>query len=104
VASASAALATLGESPEHVIVHFDVDSIDSRDLPLGNFPHYGTGVTLAVARDALTTFYQAPMLAAAILTEVNPSYDPSGVSLSRYSDPVAGALISGLGRETPFTA
>jgi arginase len=104
VASASAALASLRESTEHVIVHFDVDSIDSRDLPLGNFPHYGTGVTLAVARDALTTFYQAPVLAAAILTEVNPSYDPSGVSLSRYIDAVAGALITGLGRESSFTA
>ena len=32
----------------------------------------------------------------AVLTEVNPSYDPDGDSLSRYVDAVAGALSAGL--------
>ena len=32
------------------IVHFDVDVVDSGDLPLGNFPHYGSGVRLTDAR------------------------------------------------------
>jgi len=30
------------------------------------------------------------------MTEINPSYDPSGVSLGRYVDTVTGALIAGL--------
>ena len=32
----------------------------------------------------------------AVMTEVNPSYDPSGVSVARYVDTVTGALIAGL--------
>ena len=34
--------------------------------------------------------------AAIVLTEVNPSYDPSGDSLDRYIEAVTGALVSGL--------
>jgi arginase len=95
-ANAAAALATLRRASDHFVVHFDVDATDSRELPLGNFPHYGTGVSLKTAADALTTFYSAPQLVAAVMTEINPSYDPSGVSLGRYVDTVTGALIAGL--------
>jgi hypothetical protein len=35
-------------------------------------------------------------LAAAVFTEVNPSYDPSGAQLQRYVDVVAQALLSTL--------
>ncbi len=69
---------------------------NSRDLPLANFPHYGTGVPLASAAKVLTACYQAPRLRAAVLTEINPSYEPSGVALARYVDAVAGALVAGL--------
>jgi hypothetical protein len=31
-----------------------------------------------------------------VLTEVNPSYEPSGVALARYVDAVAGALAAAL--------
>ena len=40
--------------------------------------------------------FAAPALSAVVLTEVNPSYDPSGDSLDRYLEAVAGALITGL--------
>jgi hypothetical protein len=40
--------------------------------------------------------FAAPALSAVVLTEVNPSYDPSGDSLDRYVEAVAGALITGL--------
>jgi arginase len=79
-----------------VVVHFDVDAVDSRDLPLANFPHYGLGVPLATAAGILTSFYRAPGLRAAVLTEVNPSYEPSGAALGRYAGAVAGALAAGL--------
>jgi len=79
-----------------LIVHFDVDAVDSRDLPLANFPHYGTGVPLAAAGQVLEVLFAAPRLAAVVLTEVNPSYDPDGDSLDRYIGAVTGALISGL--------
>ena len=95
-ALAASALAAIRTAGSHLVVHFDVDAITSRELPLGNFPHYGTGVSVSTAQDALTAFYAAPQLVAAVLTEVNPSYDPSGVSVARYVDTVTGALIAGL--------
>jgi arginase len=87
---------------ERLIVHFDVDAVDSGDLPLANFPHYGTGVPLDVARQVLSALFAAPALSAVVLTEVNPSYDPEGYSLNRYIEAVTGALITGLaGRQRP---
>ncbi|MGH3804753.1 MAG: arginase family protein, partial [Pseudonocardiaceae bacterium] len=51
-----------------IAVHFDVDAVDSRDLPLANFPHYGTGVPLAVAGQVLEFLLAAPGAGALILT------------------------------------
>jgi arginase len=93
---AASALAAITPAAGGIVVHFDVDAVDSRDLPLANFPHYGTGVPLAAAAQALTAFYRAPRFRAAVLTEVNPSYEPSGAALARYVDAVAGALAAGL--------
>jgi arginase len=95
VGCARAALRALAGA-RRLIVHFDVDAVDSGDLPLANFPHYGTGVPLATARQVLSVLFTAPELAAVVLTEVNPSYDPAGDSLRRYADAVAGALLAGL--------
>jgi arginase len=93
---AAAARAALAVAADGVVVHFDVDTIDSRDLPLANFPHYNLGIPLAVAGGLLPGFYALAGLRAAVFTEVNPSYDPSGRSLSRYVGTVAGALGSAL--------
>ena len=90
------ALAALTTAADGVVVHFDVDTIDSRDLPLANFPHYALGIPLATAGAVLPDFYAGPDLRAAVFTEVNPSYEPSGRSLSRYVDTVAGALATAL--------
>lgn len=73
-----------------------MDAVDSGDLPLANFPHYGTGVPLDVAQQVLSVLFTAPALSAVVLTEVNPSYDPDGYSLRRYIDAVTEALVSGL--------
>jgi arginase len=93
---AARALAAITAAADGQVVHFDVDTIDSRDLPLANFPHYGLGIPLATAGQVLPGFYAAPGLRAAVFTEVNPSYEPSGRSLSRYVGTVAGALATGL--------
>jgi arginase len=92
--AAHRALSSLQESTGHIMVHFDVDAVDSRDLPLANFPHYGTGVPLAAAGEALGVFLGAPELVAVTLTEVNPSYEPSGHALARYVEAVGGALAT----------
>jgi arginase len=93
---ANAALTALQRHTSSLIVHFDVDAVDSRDLPLANFPHYGTGISLAAAGEVLATLCGAPTLAAIVLTEVNPSYDPTGHQLTRYIDTVAEAIAPGL--------
>ena len=57
---------------------------------------FGRRTMLATAGAVLPLFYAVPGLRAAVFTEVNPSYDPSGKSLSRYVGTVAGALGSAL--------
>jgi arginase len=93
---ARAALSALQRHTSSLVVHFDVDAVDSRDLPLANFPHYGTGISLAAAGDVLAVLCGAPTLAAVVLTEVNPSHDPTGHQLTRYIDTVADAIARGL--------
>jgi arginase len=93
---ANTALTALQNHTSSLIVHFDVDAVDSRDLPLANFPHYGTGISLGAAGEVLAVLCGAPALAAVVLTEVNPSYDPTGHQLTRYIDTVAGAVAHGL--------
>jgi len=94
------ALDALAAAADGAVVHFDVDMIDSRDLPLANFPHYNLGLPLSMAAGLLPGFYAQPHLRAAVFTEVNPSYEPSGTSLARYVETVAGALAAGL-TQTP---
>jgi len=93
-AVARQALETLTSRTSHVIVHFDVDAVTSSDLPLGNFPHYGTGITLYDAAAVLRILCSAPQLVAIVLTEVNPSYDPSGRQLDRYIEAITHAIAS----------
>jgi arginase len=93
---ASAALTALQRHTSSLVVHFDVDAVDSRDLPLANYPHYGTGISLDAAGEVLAVLCGAPTLAAVVLTEVNPSYDPTGRQLARYVETVAGSVARGL--------
>jgi arginase len=94
-AAARQALAALRAASGPMVVHFDVDVVDSGDLPLGNYPHYNSGVSLAAVTAALTVLLADPSCAALVLTEVNPSYDPSGGQLDRYIDTLVAALGAG---------
>ncbi|MGO8960849.1 MAG: arginase family protein [Streptosporangiaceae bacterium] len=91
-AVAAQALTALRRSAGPVIVHFDVDVVDSADLPLGNFPHYGSGVRLEHAGSCLRVLLADPACAGLVLAEVNPSHDPHGGQLARYVSAVAAAL------------
>jgi arginase len=93
---AEAAVAAMQAHSSSLVVHFDVDAVDSRDLPLANYPHYGTGVALATAGQVLRVLCAAPTVAAIVLTEVNPSYDPTGRQLGRYVETVGAAIGHGL--------
>jgi arginase len=85
------ALAALaGRGP--MVVHFDVDVVDSGDLPLGNFPHYNSGVRLADVERCLRLLLADPSCAGLVLTEVNPTYDADGSQLDRYLAALTTAL------------
>jgi arginase len=75
-----------------LVVHFDVDTVDSADLPLANFPHYGSGVQLSHVVTCLRALRAAPAFAGLILTEVNPTHDPRGAQLARYVDAIITAI------------
>lgn len=90
--TAQRALAAVARADGPVVVHFDVDTVDSGDLPLGNYPHYGSGVRLADVVAGLRPLVRHPACAGLVLTEVNPSYDPGGSQLRRYIDAVVTVL------------
>ena len=75
-----------------LVVHFDVDVVDSGDLPLGNYPHYNSGVRLQDVSACLRVLLADPSCAALVLTEVNPTYDPDGSTLDRYLAALTTAL------------
>jgi arginase len=89
-------VSALAREDSVLAVHFDVDVVDSRDLPLANFPHYGTGVPLGTAGQVLEGLLAAPGACALVLTEVNPTHDPAGAQLGRYVDTVTNAIAGGL--------
>jgi arginase len=91
-AAAGRALAQVTPASGPVVVHFDVDTVDSGDLPLANFPHYGSGVALEHAVSCLRVLRRHPAFAGMVLTEVNPTYDADGSQLSRYVDAVVTVL------------
>jgi arginase len=86
------ALSAIGTASGPVVIHFDVDLIDSGDLPLGNFPHYGSGVTLEDAVTCLRVLRCHPSFGGLVLTEVNPTHDGDGSLLSRYVDAIVAVL------------
>jgi arginase len=88
--AAKRAVSAVTASSGKYLVHFDIDVVDSGDLPLGNFPHYGSGVSLEAALAALRVLCTDPGFAGLVLTEVNPTYDPAGSELAR--------LVEGLGK------
>jgi arginase len=90
--AAARALAAVTPASGPVVVHFDVDTVDSADLPLANFPHYGSGVLLSHAVTCLQALRAAPSFAGLVLTEVNPTHDPGGTQLARYIDAITSVI------------
>jgi arginase len=91
-AAAAAALGDLEARAGTVVVHFDVDAVDTGDLPLANFPHFNQGLTLADAVACLEVFCGSAKLGGVVVTEVNPDHDPDGTQLGRLVDGLAAAL------------
>lgn len=90
--AAADALAALKSSASPLLVHFDVDAIDSTDLPLANYPHFNLGQSFDSAMTCLAAFCADPRFAGLVITEVNPDHDADGTLLSRLINGIVTAL------------
>jgi arginase len=90
-AAAAGALAALGTDAP-VVVHFDVDVIDSVDSPLAHYPHFNSGLSFDDAIATLAGLCAAQRVAAITVTEVNPDHDPQGDHMRRLARGLATAF------------
>jgi arginase len=88
---AAEARARLEERARAIAVHFDVDVMDSAEIPLANWPHYAA-LSLGDAMRCLRVFVGTPKLAAMVVTEINPDHDPDGLLVAQFVDAFADAL------------
>jgi arginase len=89
---AKQALGQLEERSETILVHFDVDSIDSADFPLADFPHHNEGQSLIEALECLAVFCSSPKCSGLVLTEVNPDHDVDGSMLRTFTQLLVKAV------------
>jgi arginase len=82
---AQAALASteISSRADPILVHFDVDVIDSTDFPLADFPHFNEGLTYEQAIASLRTFCALEAFRGLVVTEVNPHRDVDGSLVDR---------------------
>ncbi len=92
VVPAARVMRSLARAADGVLVHFDVDVIDSGDAPLANFPHFNGGLSLAAAGACLRVFTTAPEFRGLVVTELNPDHDVDGSLLPDFVARLAGAL------------
>ena len=88
---AAEARARLEERARAIAVHFDVDVMDSAEIPLADWPHYDA-VSFGDAMRCLSVFVGSPKLAALVVTEINPDNDPDGLLVRQFVDAFAGAM------------
>jgi arginase len=91
VERAAEALARLEERARAIVVHFDVDVMDSAEIPLADWPHYDA-LSFGDAMRCLRVFVASPKLAALVVTEINPDHDPDGRLVRQFVDAFADAL------------
>ncbi len=92
---AAEAIAQVAAASGPVVVHLDVDVVDSGELPLGNFPHYGSGVPLDAVIEGLAVLTGHPSCAALVFTELNPTHDADGSQVERVVSGLVRALTAG---------
>jgi len=88
---AAEARARLEELVRAIAVHFDVDVMDSAEIPLADWPHYDA-LSFGDAMRCLSVFVGSPKLAALVVTEINPDHDPDGLLVRQFIDAFADAM------------
>jgi arginase len=81
------------------VLHFDVDTISSREFGATDFPGEG-GLSLNEVRDALRVFAVQPNLAALLVAGYSPDLDPDGQAAGRLVDLLVEALAGRLEAES----
>ena len=95
---AGTARAALRRLEGAVLVHLDVDVLDTGVFPLANSPH-PAGLALDELQSCLEVFFGSDRLPGLVLTEVNPDHDPDGVLVAQLVEVLAAAL----GQRPPAT-
>lgn len=91
-AAAAAAWARLSEHCDRILLHVDVDVLDTGAFPLANFPHFN-GLSLAEVATCLDVFCANDNLAAITITEINPDHDTDGALVNQLADVLLRALV-----------
>jgi arginase len=88
---AAAARARLEVRARAIAVHFDVDVMDSAEIPIADWPHYDA-LSFGDAMRCLSVFVGSPKLAGLVVTEINPDNDPDGLLVRQFIDAFADAM------------
>ena len=88
---AKEAIEWLESRVDRVLIHFDLDVIDTARFPLGNFPHYA-GLQYEEALSAFRVLVGCSKFCGLVITEVNPNNDPSGEMVQRLVDDIVECL------------
>jgi arginase len=91
-ATAALALDAVNNGDGPIVVHFDVDTVDSSELPAKSSVTPGRGLSLAEASDLLAALVASPRVVALEVTELNPSADADGSCARKVVDLVARAV------------
>jgi arginase len=90
----SAALASLPDIVDNVLVHFDVDIVDFTDLPLSEERIRNRGLTFSQATRALGALLADERFAALTITELNPDHGAEdGSTLVTFVEGLVEALV-----------
>ncbi|OCL06076.1 Arginase/deacetylase [Glonium stellatum] len=85
IGCATKALQWLESRVDVIMLHFDVDVIDSGMFPLANYPHYA-GLEFEQAMSAINVFLKSRKVMGLVITEVNPNNDPNGWMVEKLVD------------------
>jgi arginase len=76
--AAALALDGVGNGDGPILVHLDVDVIDTAEMPAKQVLTPGTGLAFSEVSDLLTAIVASPRVVALEVTEYDPSRDPQG--------------------------
>ena len=89
--AAALALDGVGNEDGPILVHLDVDVIDTAEMPAKQYLTPGAGLAYAEVSDLLTAIVASPRVIALEVTEYDPSRDPQGEHARKVVDLIVRA-------------